>query len=456
MKNFLLLTFFLPILICSCGNSEPQSTPGEWHELFNGKDLSGWKRLNGNAEFVVEEGFIVGTSKRNTTNTFLATDRIYGDFILEFEVLIDPFINSGVQFRSNSTDFQGGRVHGYQVEIDPSERQWSGGIYDESRRGWLYPMGLNPSGGQAFRSGEWNKFYVEAIGNEIKTWVNDIPAAYLIDDMTSDGFIALQVHSIDRPELVGRKIKWRNIRIKSGLLEPRDDKFGYIANFIPNRLAESQKAQGWISLFDGNGVESWRGAHQENFPDQGWKVENGTLRVMESGGGEAKHGGDIVTRDEFSAFEFQLEFKLTEGANSGIKYFVTEEYGNTEGSAIGLEYQLLDDATHPDAKMGQDGNRTLASLYDLITAEKPELFVRPPGEWNHARITVKKDNTVQHWLNHILVLEYKRGSQNFLNLVKQSKYKDWENFGMAAQGHLLLQDHGNEVHFRSIMVRNII
>ncbi len=442
----------LALLGCAASDNEGS---GEWQELFNGVDLTGWQRLNGDAEFVVEEGVIVGTSKRNTPNTFLATKRKYRDFILEFEFQIDPFLNSGVQIRSNSTDYQNGRVHGYQVEIDPSERGWSGGIYDESRRGWLHPLGMNPEAAKAYRKDDWNQIYVEAIGPEIRTWLNGQPAAYLIDDLTPAGFVALQIHSINRPELVGRKIRWRNIRIKTGQLERRDADFPFIANHIPNNLSEAEQQMGWMALFDGVKTSQWRGAHQEEFPTRGWKVQDGELKVLPGDGAESQNGGDIVTRDQFGAFDMQLEFKLDRGANSGIKYFVTEGYGQDNASAIGLEYQLIDDGAYSEEDLGPDGDRTLASLYDLIKPEIPDRFVNPPGQWNHARIRVDKDNTVSHWLNYIKVLEYKRGSRDFNRRVRESKYKDWKGFGMAEQGHLLLQDHGHGVSFRSIKVRNL-
>ena len=168
-----------------------------WEMLFNGKDFTGFKQLNGEAEYTVEDGMMVGTTKLKTPNSFMATEKMYGDFILEVELLVDPSMNSGIQIRSNSNaDYRDGRVHGYQVEIDPAERAWSGGIYDEARRGWLYPLDLNQKGRTAFQNGEWNHYRIEAIGNSIRTWVNGIPCADLIDDMTAEGFIAFQVHSI--------------------------------------------------------------------------------------------------------------------------------------------------------------------------------------------------------------------------------------------------------------------
>ena len=161
-----------------------------------------------------------------------------------------------------------------------------------------------------------------------------------------------------------------------------------------------------------------------------------------------------MTEDQYTAFDLTFEFQLTPGANSGVKYFVTLKE-QTSGSAIGLEYQILDDDKHPDAKMGRDGNRTLASLYDLITANKSPRGLKPVGQWNRGRLVVTPDNQVTHYLNGFKVLSYTRGSQEYHDLVAGSKYKDWENFGLAEKGHILLQDHGDKVSFRNIKIKTL-
>lgn len=433
---------------------------GPWEPLFNGRDLSGWRQIQGAAPYAVADGAIVGTAVLNSPNSFLATEKTYGDFILEFEVKQSvPASNSGVQFRSLLEERNDGLVVcGYQCEIDPSGRGWTAGIYDEQRKGWLYPVTLNPEARSLYRNGEWNHIRIEAIGPSLRTWLNGRPVAHVIDRQTAEGFIALQVHSIGKPEEAGRVIAWRNLRIQTQDITPSPADDLTIRNTTPNEVSAAEAAQGWRLLWDGRTTKGWRRVHQTGFPEKVWKIENGELVVASSGGSATEAGGDIVTEEEFGAFELQLEFKLTAGANSGIKYFVVETPGSTSGGGVGLEYQLLDDTKHPDAKRGAAGNRTLASLYDLIPREKMPggLNIAPRvGEWQHARIVARADGRVEHWLNGIKVVEFQRGSPLFAALVARSKYEKIEGFGLAPRGRILLQDHGDEVHFRSIKIRSL-
>lgn len=445
------------LALVSCAGE--QKADDGWTDLFNGQDLTGWKTVAGTATFEVVDGTIVGSAVAGSPNTFLITEKTYGDFILELDLKIEHLSsNSGVmargQFDPAARDGKG-LVFGYQIEADPSERAWSGGLYDEARRGWLYPLDLNPEAKSAFKMGEFNHYRIEAIGNEIKTWINGQEVAYVVDDMDKTGFIGLQVHSIREPEDAGRKTSFKNVKIQTENLEPKPfNKDVFVVNNSLNSLTDYEKANGWRLLFNGQNSDGWRGAYKETFPDFGWSINDGVLTIAKSNGGESTNAGDIVTEEMFSSFDLAFDFKLTEGANSGLKYFVTLTEGN-KGSAIGLEYQILDDEKHPDAKMGIEGNRTLASLYDLIKADKQPRFIKPIGEWNKGRVVVYPDNKVEHYLNGVKVVEYQRGSQEFRDLVAISKYKIWENFGEAAEGHILLQDHGDEVSFKNIKIKTL-
>jgi hypothetical protein len=449
MKKNILMLIAVFMILASCKQQGP-----EWKDLFNGKNLDGWVKLNGTAEYRVEDDMIVGVSEMNTPNTFLATTETYGDFILEFDFKVDDGLNSGVQFRSLSLpEYNNGRVHGYQFEIDPSDRSWTGGVYDEARRGWIYPMNYNPEGENAFKKGEWNSARIEAIGNSIRTWVNGVECANLLDNTTTEGFIALQVHSINNEELAGKTVSWKNIRILTDNLEqyktPVNSNVKQL-NQIANTISELEASEGWELLWDGKTTNGWRGAKLDEFPEKGWVIEDGILKVLKGDGGESTNGGDIVTTKPYKNFMLKVDFRITEGANSGIKYFVDTNLNKGEGSAIGCEFQILDDRNHPDAKLGINGNRTLGSLYDLIAAPEDKPF--RSGFFNTAMVVVQ-GNHVEHWLNGVKIVEYERNTEEWNALVQTSKYKDWPNFGNAEEGLLLLQDHGDEVWFQNIKIK---
>ena len=204
-------------------------------------------------------------------------------------------------------------------------------------------------------------------------------------------------------------------------------------------LTKKEKKDGWKLLFDGKTSVGWKHYRGGPFPEKGWKIENGELIVDPAG-----KGGDIITEEEFSDFELSIDFKITQGANSGIKYFILP------GTNLGCEFQILDDANHPDAKMGKDGNRLQAGLYDLIAPQGKK--DKPIGKWNNARI-ISKGTHVEHWINGKKVVSFERGSDAFKALIAGSKYKDNANFSTPAKAPILLQDHADVVSFRNIKIR---
>lgn len=441
----------ISLVLYSCKETKEEIP---WTNLITNNSLKGWNIKGGKAPFKVENGVVIGTTAANTPNTFLTTDKMYSNFIFEIDFKVDSTINSGIQIRSNSLPYyRDGMVHGYQVEIDPSKRAWSGGIYDEKRRKWLHTLENNSEAQKAFKQNEWNHYRVEAIGYTIKTWINSVPASYLIDDKTTSGFFGLQVHSIGKnKDRLGKQVMWKNAKILTENLSKYTTESPLKPVITKNNLTVNEQKSGWQMLWDGKTTNGWRGAKLDTFPDKGWVIENGELIVLASGGAESAAGGDIVTTQDYANFELQVDFKLTSGANSGIKYYVDTEINKGPGSSIGLEYQILDDELHEDAKRGShEGSRTVCSLYDLIQAS-PDKPIKTIGEWNTAYIK-SVNNHVEHWINDVKVLEYERGSNEFLKLVSESKYKKWPNFGLLDKGQILLQDHGDRVAFRNIKIK---
>ena len=343
---------------------------------------------------------------------------------------------------------------------------------------FLYPITFSVQSRNSFINNQWNKFRIEAIGNSIKTFVNGIQCSNLLDDKSSRGFIGLQLHSIRKKDQVGKKVSWKNIRIATNNLDKialKDQDHSRIVNNIDNFLSDYEIKRGWKFLFDGKSSNGWRSAKGSDFPNKGWKITNGQLIIESSDGSESRNGGDIVTIEKFQNFELELDFMVSKGGNSGIKYFVDTEKYKVQGSSIGLEFQILDDFNHPDAKkrvkvyeLSSDkeslvkdyikSNRTVGSLYDLIEAKNlnEPRSKRPVRHdtWHRARI-ISKNGNVEHWLDNIKVLEYNRYSQVFDALVQYSKYSKYEDFGKLESGNILLQDHGDLVKYKNIKIRPI-
>jgi len=223
----------------------------------------------------------------------------------------------------------------------------------------------------------------------------------------------------------------------------------------PNTLTDAEKQDGWVLLFDGKTADGWRGHNKTAFPDSGWEVADGNLHCIESGTGEAGNGGDIIYDKKFKDFEFSMEWKISEGGNSGIFYLAQEKKGDPIWKSS-PEMQILDNVKHPDAKLGKDGNRMAGSLYDLIPAVPQN--AKPAGEWNKASIMVYQ-GTVVHYQNGEKVLEYHLWTDDWKNMINNSKFKGWDDFlnagGKDKQGFIGLQDHGNDVWFRNIKIKTM-
>jgi Domain of Unknown Function (DUF1080) len=223
-------------------------------------------------------------------------------------------------------------------------------------------------------------------------------------------------------------------------------------NTPANQLTRAEKAAGWRPLFDGKTFNGWRGFHSDKVP-AGWAIENGCIKKVPAQGELGQAGGDLITVDQFDNFEFSVEWKLSKGANSGIKYLISESLPPTGRSGVSFEYQVLDDKNHPDAKAGIAGNRTAGSLYDLIPASKAKKL-KPVGSFNRTRIVVK-GNHIEHWLNGVKALEFERGGEKLKQHIAESKFKNTKGFGETSKGHILLQDHGDAVWYRNIKIRTI-
>ena len=377
--------------------------------LFDGQSLEGWEQRGGKARYFVEEGVIVGETVAKTPNSFLCTKKEFGDFVLEYEFKVDEALNSGVQIRSQSRpDYRNGQVHGYQVEIDPDldprqhggvtrPRLWTGGIYEEGRRGWLNDLFDNAAAREAFKPGDWNHIKVVAVGDWIRTWVNQVPAADLRDSMSLRGFIGLQVHGVGNREGDPLQVRWRNLKI------------------------QDLGAHRWRPIFDGNSLDGWRA-----LPGGKWTVEEGAI-VGRSPRSESRHG-ILMSEAEYGDFSLRAKFRVHSG-DSGF-YFRCEP---VKGGVSVHGFQVEIDSSQETGGLYETGGRgwVVKPTEDEIPKKKYS-----PGEWSDLSLSAHGGRVVVQ-----------------INGVKTAELIDDEK-GRAA-GFLGLQLHGGDemhVEFKDLQI----
>ena len=370
--------------------------PQPFVDLFDGVTLAGFEQKGGKAVYRVEDGCIVGTTVPRTPNSFLCTKRHYGDFVLEYEFKIDGTLNSGVQIRSHSiASDRKGRVHGYQVEIDPDvkrNRMWTAGIYDEARRGWIHNLKNNEPARKAFKPEAWNKIRVAAVGDSIKTWINGVPAADLVDSMTASGFIGLQVHGVgNRKDKL--EVRWRNLKIQD--------------------LGRHE----WRPLWDGESMAGWtkRGGGK-------WAIQDGVL-MAKNQKAEKQHGHLFLDAPQ-SDFTIRLKYKAIRG-NSGF-YFRSE----SRERGVGIHgFQAEIDAAKDVGGLYETGGR------GWVVKPKPKAVAKyfKPGAWNQMTVSARGRRIVVH--------------------VNNTKTAELLADKGRLSGQVALQLHGSqdvEVHFKDI------
>lgn len=382
-------------------------TAADWVPLFDGKTLNGWQQCNGTATYRVEDGVIVGTTVEGSPNSFLCTAKEYGDFVLEFEVLVDPVLNSGVQIRSHryaadttSRVFTGteyrdakhpaGRVYGYQVEISNEKTGTSGGIYDEARRGWLENIVKDPAASKALKDNQWNKYRIEAEGDNIRVFVNGVPCANLTDSMDLTGFIGLQVHQFkgEKPA----QVRWRNIRIQDN------------GRHVWSRIWDGQSLNGWYQ--QGGGT---------------FTVEDGAIHAKSKD--DDARIGFIVSEASWSNVTARLQFKIARG-NSG--FFLRAEKGTLAGYEVELDAETR---TGGFWETGANGRKWVTGPDDNAAVKK--------DEWNEMTASLHGDKIVFH-VNGIKTMHLPNDTVG------------------RKEGHIALQAHGakrpTEVWFKDIEV----
>lgn len=417
----------LPIAVllgaAACTTVPDAGVAGEsWRSLFNGRDLSGWTRVNGLAPFVAEDGEIVGTSVADGPNSFLATEETFGDFVLELESRADAPANTGIQFRTVLAPQYRSGLTGYQLEIDLSDRNWTGGIYIEGENRFVQPPLNNPACKAAYVPGSWNRLRIEAHKQTLRTFVNGASCGNLVDPTYSQGFIALQVHAPPGSP-AGTRVHWRDIRIKTAGLEGEwSVSSANEESYLVNALTDRERREGWLLLFDGVSGSSWHVTEGA----QGVFVADRAL-ILSAG-----QAVEIQAPD--NNFELVFDARLSAGSAGMVRY----------GPETTNAFQLFDDPLPAVANESQ----TALMLGALKGRIAPQNLSEPrrtkryngPGTWTRGRIVVR-GGRVEHWLNSVKVVEY--------DLAAPTSERP------ETAGDLRLEVEAGQVAFRSLKYRPI-
>ena len=425
----------------------PPVQAGEWEVLFDGQDIASFRGYQ--MDTFPKDGW---TIKDGTLRTIadgkvvdLITKKQYRDFELIFEWKVTPGANSGVMYRvdeSKNSPWHTGPE--YQI-LDDSKH--NDGKNPLTSTGSLYAL-VSAQNKTLKPVGDYNRSRIVLNGNSLEHWLNG--SKVVACDIDSYGVATLVKESKFSPHKGFLKkqtghivfqhhhdeVWFKSIKVRE-LPEPVVLPEGKRVNTV----SKEQRNAGWRNLFNGKNTNQWRGFKKEAFPQKGWIIENDCIKHVSQGG-----GGDIITKQKYGQFDFQWEWKVAPAANSGVKYFIMEE----RGGAIGHEYQVIDDSKHPDALRGPKWQT--AAFYDVFPAKNRVL--KPVGSFNNSRVLIKAEQA-EHWLNGVMVLNYTLGSQRVLDAVATSKFKKVDRFGYRHQGHILLQDHSDEVHYRNLRIKRL-
>ena len=419
----------------------------EWEVLFDGTNTSALRgyRMEAFPEdaWTVKDGTLRTIADGKVVD--IVTKKKYRNFELVFDWNVTPGANSGVMYRVDESKAQPWHTGPEYQVLDDSKH--ADGKNPLTSAGSLYAL-ISAQNKTLQPVGDFNQSRIVLKGNHLEHWLNGTKVVAC--DLESFGVRTLIEKSKFSPYQDFTKkhtghivfqhhhdeVWFKNIKVR-----PLPEQDILPQSKRVNALSKEQRASGWRNLFNGKNTAQWRGFKKEAFPEKGWVIENDCIKHISKGG-----GGDIITKQKYGQFDFQWEWKVAPGANSGVKYFIMEE----RGGAIGHEYQVIDDSKHPDALRGPKWQT--AAFYDVFPANNRVLH--PVGSFNQSRVMIKEQQA-EHWLNGIMVLSYTLGSQQVLDAVAKSKFNKVDQFGYRHQGHILLQDHSDEVHYRNLKIKRL-